>query len=245
MRSVRRRLSPRMEHLEGRELLSTGSPVLTMNRLDGIVGQLEKIAGRVTRTHDTTQASAAIARLASRTPIGSGPLVATWQNDLQSGSTLSRTALRNELAGALYNDVLNDVAAGTLRVTGPGSLVFQVLSPTPAPGEGSGGGGGSAPTAGNISVNVTNSFGQTLWVQLYYTDGSGMAAGPQAVGNQSSFTPSGSNSSLWIKIWTTSSTNLPPAYNGSLFYSGYQMNGGSITIGKLGNSFNISANPGS
>jgi hypothetical protein len=242
MQSARRRLSPRMENLEGRELLSTGAPVLTMNRLDAIVGHVEKIAGRMTRTHDTTQASALLTRLASRTPLGSGPLAATWQNEIHSASNLSRIALRDELARALYNDVLHDVAAGTLRVVGPGSLVFRVLSPTPAPGEGSGGFGGSAPGYINVTLYVYNYTSYQVSASIKVPGGT---PDPQTIAPNGgmatyylTFNPS---ASLYITVSDTAGIQPPYTYPYTILSSlNNSYNGVSYNISQVGSYFSVS-----
>ncbi len=253
MRRGTRKISPRLEALESKELLSAGLPVLTMRTLEHIEGRINAIMGTLARTNDTARAGEALTALSRRIPFGARQLAPAWRFDLrlyQPGVEGTGNVMNKQVLGDLDRYLIAGVGGKVFRVLGPGSSIYYVLSPaptpTPAPTPPPGGRnpGGSAPTTTYSTVNLVNQYGSTLWIDLYYS--SNGPAGWQAVSvpPYSAFTVQGSNESLWVAIWKNSSTNRPPDFTASTNYTGYQMNGGTIRITSLGGFPSINVTPG-
>ncbi|MHB1557611.1 MAG: hypothetical protein ACYC61_09040 [Isosphaeraceae bacterium] len=258
MRRGTRKLSPCMEALEAKELLSAGLPVLTMHTVEHVEGRINAIMGMLARTNDRARAGEALTTLSRTIPFGARQLAPAWRFDLRLYQPViagSGNAMNKQVFGDLDRYLIAGVSQRAFRVLGPGSSIYYVLSPaptptpppktpTPPPATGGGNPGGSAPTATYSTVNLVNQFGSTLWIDLYYSNIG--PAGWQAVSvpPYSAFTVQGSNESLWIAIWKNSSTNRPPDFTASTNYTGFQMNGGTITITSLGGFPNISVTPG-
>jgi hypothetical protein len=156
-------VSPGVEALESKELLSTAVPGLTMRTINRVVAQVETTLGKLARTQDTSQASARLDRLASKIPLGTTQLAPSWQDDLalyRPGIAQTVTSAETQILGGLYRDVIRGAQDGAFRVIGPGSTIFYVLSP------GQGITGSPAPTSSEDSVQIQNQTNQALTVTI-------------------------------------------------------------------------------
>jgi hypothetical protein len=105
MRRMEMSVSPSVEIIEPRVLLSTGAPLLSNHALSGVVRDVGVIMSTLARTDDTVQASALLTRLSSRIPSGPQGLAPSWQSDI--GLTTQR-----QILGDLYRYVQGGIDGG-------------------------------------------------------------------------------------------------------------------------------------
>jgi hypothetical protein len=165
MRRSRKSVSPGVEMVESRVLLSAAAPLLTQRALNGIVHDVRGIMSTLARTKDTAQASAHLTRLSSRIPFGPEELAPIWQNDLElynPHKAASVTTTENLILGDLYQYVQGgEGGGGKPPVTGSGSTT------SPAPSQGTGGTTNPAPQPSLDSVSIDNTTGLTLVVTVH------------------------------------------------------------------------------
>ncbi len=222
MRRAKWCVSLGVEAMESKELLSGGVPTLTMNALNGVVGDVQRIMGNLVRTQNDAHASAALARLSARIPFGATQLNPTWQRDLSTfaaGKAPPGTLLKTQILRDLYNDVFQGVRNGEFRVVGPGSTIFYVLGPPPG-----------VPAYDANSVNLVNDTGMPLSITAIYDNtGSHIPMYPQIATGATNYLDFG-NSTPYQSIYIASINNattynyylptpgLGSPYNGEYFY---------------------------
>ena len=136
MRRTKMSVSPSVDVIESRVLLSTAAPLLSYHALTGVVRDVRAIMGTLARTQDTVKASAHLTRLSSRIPSGPEGLAPSWQSDIglyRPHSARSIIATERRILGDLYRYVQGGVDRGNRPVTGSGST-----TPT-TPRQGTGG----------------------------------------------------------------------------------------------------------
>src|SRR5262245_16700388 len=82
MRRTTNRVSPNVDVMEPRVLLSVARPLLNHHALRGVVQGVRAIMSTLARTGDTVQATDDLIRLSSRVPSGPESLAPTWQKHL-------------------------------------------------------------------------------------------------------------------------------------------------------------------
>src|SRR5215470_8333234 len=159
MRRTKTRVSPSVDVLEMRALLSRATPLLSQHALSGVVRDVKAIMNTLARTADTVQASADLTRLSARIPSGPEGLAPSWQSDLAfyhpHSARLILTTQRRIL-GDLYRYVQGGIHGGNPPVTGPGSTTS---TPT---AQGTGGTVTPVPAPNLDSVRIQNTTGLAL-----------------------------------------------------------------------------------
>ena len=82
MRRTKSSVSPNVDVVESRVLLSAAGPVFSAHAFRGVVQNVKAIMTTLARTENTVQASAHLTRLSARIPSGPEGLAASWQSDL-------------------------------------------------------------------------------------------------------------------------------------------------------------------
>jgi hypothetical protein len=164
MRRTKVGISPSVDVMEPRLLLSTAAPFLSEHALSGVVRDVRAIMGTLARTEDTVQASAQLTKLSSRIPSGPEGLAPTWQGDIglyrpHSASSIITTERR--ILGDLYRYVQGGFDGGNAPVTGSGS------STSTTPGQGTGGTATPVPASSPDSVRIQNTTGLALLVTVH------------------------------------------------------------------------------
>lgn len=175
------RVSPSLEVVESRTLLSAAGPVMTPHALNVVVRDIRGIMNTLARTDDTARASRHLTRLSSRVPSGREGLAPAWRADVglySPGTVGSIFTTQGRIVNDLYQYIAI-VGGGSGPVTRSGS------SPSPNPGTGAGmgsstgtgtstgtdtGAGGSTtpePAASLDSVNIQNTTGLALRVTVH------------------------------------------------------------------------------
>jgi hypothetical protein len=170
MRRTKKRLSPGLDVIESRTLLSTGVPLLSAHALNGVVHEVRSIMGRLLRTGDTGRASADLTALASRVPSGTEELAPAWRSDValyRPHSSSSAIGAERRILGALYRYDRAGTDQGGSPVTGPGSTNAPPTSGGTVIAGGTGGTIAPAPTLSPDSVRIQNTTGQALVVTVY------------------------------------------------------------------------------
>jgi hypothetical protein len=167
MRRTKPGISPNLDVLESREVLSTAAPFLSQHALIGVVRDVRSIMGNLARTHDTAQASLRLDRLSARIPHGPEALAPSWQSDLglyQPGISGSIPATQRRILGDLRRYLQAGSAGVNPPVTGSGSTV---ASPPPAPGAGGMITPKPTPAPSLDSVRIENTTGLALQVTIF------------------------------------------------------------------------------
>ncbi len=176
-----RNVSPRLDVMEQRVVLSTGAPFLSLHALSAVVRDVRGIMSTLAKTNDSVQASAHLTRLSSRIPSGPEDLAPIWQDDIglyRPGSPRSIITTERQVLGDLYRYVQNGVNGGGPPVTGSGSTtaptpgqgtgVTTTPLPTPSPpSQGTGGTTTPLPASRLDSVRIQNTTGLALQVTVH------------------------------------------------------------------------------
>lgn len=117
-------VSPSVDVMEPRVLLSTATPLISKHALSGVAREVRTIMNTLAKTEDTVQASAQLTRLSSRIPTGPQGLAPSWQSDIglyrpHSARSISTTERR--ILGDLYSYVEDGIEGGNAPVSGSGS----------------------------------------------------------------------------------------------------------------------------
>jgi hypothetical protein len=170
MRRTKIGVSPTVEIMEPRELLSMGAPLVSRHVLSGVVRDVRAIMSTLARTQDVGQASAQLDNLSSRIPSGPAGLAPSWQTDIglyRPDSARSITTTQSRILGDLRRFVQggNRAASGSVSptptTTGPGAGV------TAAPGHGTWGTPAPVPASSLDSVKIQNTTGLALLVTVH------------------------------------------------------------------------------
>ncbi len=179
MRRTKMGISPSVDLMEPRMLLSTAAPLLSRHELSGVVRDVGAIMSTLAKTKDTVQASTDLTRLSSRIPSGPEGLAASWQSDIglyRPHSARSIITTERRILGDLYRYVQGGVDSGNAPVIGSGSTISTppgqgtggTSTPAPTlPGQGAGGTSTPAPALSLDSVRIQNTTGLALSVTVY------------------------------------------------------------------------------
>jgi hypothetical protein len=157
-------VSPSVDVMEPRVLLSTAAPLLSKHALNGVVRDVRTIMSTLARTEDTVQASIQLSKLSSRIPSGPEGLAPSWQSDIglyRPHSPGSIITTQRRILGDLYRYVQGGVNGGNQPVSGSGS------STSTTPGQGAGGTAIPAPAPSLDSVKIQNTTGLALVVTVH------------------------------------------------------------------------------
>jgi hypothetical protein len=157
-------VSPSVDVLEPRVVLSAAAPLLSQQALHGVVRDVKAIMSTLARTEDTVQARVDLTRLSSQIPSGPEGLAPSWRSDIglyRPHSARSILTTQRRVLGDLYQYVQGGGAAGNQPVSGPGSTT------RPAPGPGAGGTATPVPTPSLDSVRIQNTTGLALVVTVH------------------------------------------------------------------------------
>ena len=171
MRRSKRGISPNVNVMESRELLSTAATVFSERALNGVVRDVKAIMGTLAKTENTVQASANLANLSARIPSGPQALAPSWQSDLsryRPHSTRSVVTTERLILGDLYRYIQSNVNGVAPPIPGSGSS----SNPPPTSGPGSGEGmpppaPAPAPVTSLDSVTIQNTTGLAIEVTIY------------------------------------------------------------------------------
>jgi hypothetical protein len=158
MRRTKKSVSPSLDVIEPRVLLSTAAPFLSQHPLNGVVRDVKAIMSTLARTEDTVQASDHLTRLSSRIPSGPEVLAPSWRSDIglyRPHSARSILTTQRQILGDLHRYV----HGGNRPVTGLGSTT----STTPGQGKES----TPTPAPSLDSVRIANTTGLTLVVTVH------------------------------------------------------------------------------
>ena len=164
MRRTKMGVSPSVDVLEPRVLLSTAAPLVSKHALSGVVRDVRAIMSTLAKTEDTVQASAHLTRLSSRIPSGPEGLAPSWRSDIglyRPHSARSIVATERRILGDLHRYVRGGVDGGNRTVTGSGSTT------SPTPGQGTGGTATPVPAPSLDSVRIQNATGLALLVTVH------------------------------------------------------------------------------
>jgi hypothetical protein len=163
MRRTKKRVSPSVDLVEPRVLLSAAAPLLTQHALNGVVRDVKAIMSALARTEDTVRASARLTELSSRIPSGRQGLAPVWLKDLEvysphSARSVSRT--ENRILHDLYRYDRVVGGGGNQPVPGSGSTPPPTTRPSP------GGTNSPVPAPSLDSVSIHNTTGLALLVTV-------------------------------------------------------------------------------
>src|SRR4051812_9067962 len=153
MRRTKTGISPSVDVLEPRVLLSTAAPLLSKQALRGVVRDVRAVMSALAKTEDTVRASAHLTRLSSRIPAGPEGLAPSWRSDIglyRPHSARSIVAAEKRILGDLHRYVRGGIGGGNRPATGSGSTTSTV------PGQGTGGTASSVPAPSLDSVRIQN-----------------------------------------------------------------------------------------
>jgi hypothetical protein len=181
MRRTKTGLSPSLDVMEPRVLLSRAAPLLSQHALNGVVRDVRSIMSTLARTEDTLRASASLTALSSRVPSGPDELAPSWQSDIglyRPGSARSIVTTERRILDDLYFYLQDGADGGGPPVTGPGFTTSTTpgpgaggtTTPLPAPGlPGPGMGSTTTPEPATCldSVSIQNTTGLALRVTVY------------------------------------------------------------------------------
>jgi hypothetical protein len=173
MRRTKMSISPSLDVIEPRVLLSTAAPFLSYHALSGVVRDVRAIMGTLAKTENTVQASAHLTRLSSRIPSGPEGLAPAWQSDIglyRPHSARSVITTERRILGDLYRYVQGEVASGSTIPTTPSQGTGGTATPVPTPtlpGYGTGGTSTPVPTLSLDSVRIQNTTGLALLVTVH------------------------------------------------------------------------------
>jgi hypothetical protein len=164
MRRTKNSVSPNVDVVEPRALLSAATPLLTQHALHGVVRDVKAIMSTLARTEDTVGASAQLTGLSSRIPSGTEELAPTWRRDLKlyrPHSTASVSTAEKRILRDLYRYDRGGGGGGNAPVTGSGST-------TPPTTSANAGGTSSPVSAPSLdSVSIQNTTGLALRVTVH------------------------------------------------------------------------------
>ena len=178
MRRTKMSVSPSVDVMEPRVLLSHATPLLSKHALSGVVRDVRAIMGTLAKTENTVQASAQLTGLSSRIPSGPEGLAPSWQSDIglyRPHSARSLITTQRRILSDLYRYVQGGIEGGDPPVTGSGSGGIDGGDP-PVTGSGTatsttpdqGTGGTATPVAAPSldSVRIQNTTGLALLVTV-------------------------------------------------------------------------------
>ncbi len=131
MRRTKPRLTPSMDSMETRLLLSAAVRLASAQGLSQFVHEVKAIVNTLARTENTVQANAQLTGLASQISPSSLSLATSWQNDVafyRPGSQKSAITTQKRIIAELHR-YLDDNAP-------PGSGTSSTPPSTPSPGTG-------------------------------------------------------------------------------------------------------------
>jgi hypothetical protein len=163
MRSSKKRVSPSVDVMEPRILLSAATPLLTQHALNGVVRDIRGIMSTLARTEDTVRASAQLTSLSSRIPFGPEALAPSWREDIghyRPHTVGSVVTTKNRILSDLYHYIRGGGGGGSRPVTGSGSTTSR------SPCHGTGGTSTPVPLASLDSVTIRNTTGLALLVTV-------------------------------------------------------------------------------
>lgn len=155
MKRTNSSVSPSLDVLEPRCLLSSGALLESRGALTVDVREIKGIVTALARTNDTVQASTELTELSSQVPSASPRLALAWQIDLglfSPHSHRSMVATERRLIADLYRDIPSGGESGNAPVSGPGSTT----SNTPTQGTGGGSYPGTSQNPGQGSTGTPN-----------------------------------------------------------------------------------------
>jgi hypothetical protein len=164
MRRTKTGVSPIVDVLEPRVVLSGAAPLLSQQALHGVVRDVKAIMSTLARTEDTDQARVALTQLSARIPSGLEGLAPAWRSDIglyRPHSAPSILTTQRRILGDLDRYVQGGVVAGNRPVAGPGSTT------RPAPSPGAGGTATPVPAPSLDSVRIQNTTGLALVVTVH------------------------------------------------------------------------------
>lgn len=145
-----------LEECEARSLLSGAT--LSTHTYNMVVASLQRTVANLIRTHDVDQAKSSLTNIAAMVPSGSQDLGPAWLNALERYNPAahgSGVAITKQLLKDLREDVVEGVAAGDLKVTGPDGPIFTRLANRSGLG---------APQSAADSVTIANNTGLNITV---------------------------------------------------------------------------------
>src|SRR5262249_16039816 len=151
-------VSPSVDLVEPRVLLSAATPLLTRHALNAVVRDVKAIMSTLARTEDTVRASARLTELSSRIPSGPRGLAPTWREDLglyRPHSARSVSRAENRILHDLYRYDRVGGGGGHRPVPGSGS-------PPPTTCPNPGGTNSPVPAPSLDSVSIHNTTGLAL-----------------------------------------------------------------------------------
>ncbi len=164
MRRTKKSITPSVDVMEARLLLSTAAPLVSQHMLSGVVRDVRAIMGTLARTKDTVQASAQITRLSSRIPSGSQALTPLWQSDInlyRPHSPRSIVTTEKQILDDLYVFLESQTESANGPVAGSGSTTSTT------PGQGTGSMTPPVPESSLDSVRIENTTGLALSVTVH------------------------------------------------------------------------------
>ena len=164
MRRTKKSVSPNLDVMEPRVLLSAAAPLVSRQAWSGVVHDVRAIMSTLARTRDTVEASAHLTRLSSRIPSGPQGLAPAWRSDIgvyRPHSARSLLTMQRLILGDLFRYVQGGVEGGRGPVSGSGSVT------APAPGQATGGAPTPLPSLSLDSVRIQNTTGLALLVTVH------------------------------------------------------------------------------
>jgi hypothetical protein len=176
MRRTKKGVSPSLDVMEPRVLLSHAAPLLSRHAMSGVVREVRAIASTQAETRHTVEASAHFARVASRFPSGpegGTPSLRRVSGHHRAHSARSILAKERRLLGKLYR-AFHGVEGGHRPVTGSGTTTYPTpgygtggTTTTNPPGHGMGGTTAPVPVPSLDSVRIQNTTGLALRVTVH------------------------------------------------------------------------------
>jgi hypothetical protein len=177
MRRMKTSVSPSVDFMEPRLLLSTAAPLLSKHALAGVVREVRAIVTTLAKTGNTVQASAQLSALSSQIPSGSAGLAQSWQSDVglyRPHSARSIMMTQTRILGDLYR--FNQAGVAGISRPVPGSASPAPIqgtggtftpAPTPTPDQGTPGASTPAPAPSLDSVRIENTTGLAITVTVH------------------------------------------------------------------------------
>jgi hypothetical protein len=253
MRRTKPALSPTVDVMEPKLLLSAAASLDSARALDRVVHEVRGVVNLLARTADTAQASAQLTGLASEISPSSSGLSTSWQNDLalyRPGSQRSAIAIQKRIIIDLHHFLQGGINGGSQSPSGTGSTSSgspsQGATGTPSPSPGSSDTSGRASTPSLDSVRIQNDTGLALAVTIYLDDGQNpqpyITATIQAQGDPTVLFNFGTSTNAFMTMNISRADGLPspaPFENVDLSQplNGYE--GTLFTISLLGPYFNV------
>lgn len=150
-----------LEEFESRSMLSGAT--LSTHTYNLVVANVQRTIVNLIRTHDVGQATASLTNLAAMIPSGSQELAPVWLSDLAHYNPAGRAsgvAVSKQLLKDLREQVVEGVATGDFKVTGPDGPIFTRLAQRSGLG---------APQSAADSVTIANNTGLNITVTANLT----------------------------------------------------------------------------